>query len=132
MRRVSGFPKKRNPEKTQRNLEMRLWRKNALERANNRCEWCGKEGPKGLNCHHIIDRRYKHLTVNDFNSMVLCSRCHKFRIGFAAHANPIRVYIWLAKHRPEALEFLIEHTKEAIENDIKNSNNSGSSTVKSK
>ena len=113
MRRVSGFPKKRNPIKTALNKARKEWRQVALDRANHRCEWCGVGG-KGLNVHHIIGQRYKPLRLHNLNSVVLCARCHKFGIGIAAHENPIRVVDWLAETRPLALQILRAHIKEML------------------
>ncbi len=98
-------------EQRKKNREtLKTWRKNALERAGHRCEYCGYEG-KGLNVHHIIGKRCKELRYNDNNSIVFCPNCHKFLIGLAAHENPLRLIIWLTDERPVSYEYLREWTE---------------------
>lgn len=101
--------RKRNPEKTLLRKELTAWRDRAMERAGHKCEWCSIDG-KGLNCHHIIDKRYKPLRTSDHNSVILCPKCHKFHIGLAAHNNPIRMSEWLRKYRPSSWMVLAEHS----------------------
>lgn len=114
MKLKSGMKRrKRNPEKTQRNRELKKWKLRALDRANRQCEWCGKEGP-GLNVHHIISRHNKETFTEDINSLVLCAKCHKFSRGIAAHENPITTALWLEYNRPNDWHLLKEYTKALI------------------
>ncbi len=77
------------------------------ERANFKCEICGKTG-KYLNSHHIIGRRFKPLRLDLMNGVCLCAgRCHKFMPGRAAHENPILFVEWLRAYRPEQFYYLV-------------------------
>lgn len=98
--------RKANPLRTLERKQLKLWSKAVKERANNRCEWCGKI--EYLNSHHIISKRYKPLRFDLSNGIALCPRCHKFGIGIAAHENPLRVFLWLKENRPTAVQHLIE------------------------
>jgi len=104
--------KKANPLRTVERKELKAWSKDVKERAENRCEWCGKT--KYLNAHHIIGKRYKPLRFDRMNGVALCPKCHRFGIGLSAHQNPIRIVDWLESNRPEALKMLRDYTKEML------------------
>jgi len=104
--------KKRDPAKTLDRKELKAWADDIKKRAGFKCEWCN--ATKYLNAHHIVDRRFLPLRYDRNNSMCLCPNHHKFLRGFSAHANPIRVILWLEAHRPEALKILIAIVKEAL------------------
>lgn len=65
-----------------------LWRKAVLLKYGGKCMACDAIG-KGLNVHHIVDRRNtgtRHLVTN---GAILCPSHHKFNTARSAHCNPV-------------------------------------------
>ena len=95
-----------------KNKKLKEWSLAVRERANFKCEWCGrtKEEIK-LNSHHIITKKFEALKFSLDNGLCLCPKCHRFGI-LCAHNNPIRVFVWLKENRLESLKNLIEALKE--------------------
>ena len=88
------------------------WAKAVKDRDGWRCVICGDtERP---NAHHIIPRE-QHLTKHDVhNGLTLCRRHHFFCRIQSAHNNPLGVFIWMEKNRPEQLEYVKSKLEELI------------------
>lgn len=80
-----------------------VWRKIALAKANNCCEYCGisKESTR-LNVHHVISRRNYSVKFYIPNAVVLCAKHHLFSSDFSAHQNSIEFARWILEKRGEA------------------------------
>lgn len=100
--------KLKKQEKRERNKKLKEWSLQVRERAHCRCEWCGRTSKEvKLNAHHIITKKYEPLRFSLDNGLCCCPKCHRFSI-LSAHNNPIRVFLWLKKNRPTALNNLIK------------------------
>lgn len=66
------------------------------ERANWKCECCGKQyerGAQGLHCSHFVSRRYRGLRWHPQNAAAHCFGCHQ-RLG----GNPLDFAEWIKNH----------------------------------
>ena len=71
-----------------------------------RCAVC--EAVKGLDAHHILDKRYwKEYKFEYMNGIALCKRCHKFG-KFSAHRNGLWFSEWLKANRPITFKWVME------------------------
>jgi len=102
-----------------RRLTLALWSKKVRQRAEDKCEVCGKpEGfinPKGnpvhLNAHHIEDKANQRLRFDIDNGIALCPSCHKFGRD-SAHRSPIWFVEWLLRYATPRYSYVLAHRKE--------------------
>jgi 5-methylcytosine-specific restriction endonuclease McrA len=88
---------KKTANKTQLRKKLDVaWSIAVKDRANNKCEVCGKA--TYLNSHHIVGRRNLALRWEIFNGVCLCSGCHTFKTN-SAHQNPLWFDEWLKNNR---------------------------------
>ena len=69
--------------------ELRVWRKNVLERDGHQCQQCGSK--KRLEAHHI--KSWKDHILERFdvsNGLTLCKRCHSKTDNYGNRNNAIR------------------------------------------
>ncbi len=76
-----------------RNKQYILWRETVLNRDDNKCIICGN-GPKYLNCHHLIPKNFEQFALDVDNGLTLCPSCHTLG-KWSAHKNPIWFTKWL-------------------------------------
>jgi len=90
-------PKAQKARKTTSSLD-NLWRQLVYQRANNRCEYCGKSGR--LNAHHVFSRSNYSVRWDLDNGVCLCVSHHIFgQMSF--HKAPIEMLEWLKETRGE-------------------------------
>ena len=83
--------------------EDKAWAQAVKERDGNKCVICGDA--QRLNAHHIIVRE-NHATKLDINNgLSLCPTHHFFNRQISAHNNPIGLFLWLEKNRPEQFNY---------------------------
>lgn len=58
-----------------------------------------------INAHHIIVRENAETKFDVENGLSLCPKHHFFCRQISAHNNPIGLFMWLEKHRPEQLQY---------------------------
>lgn len=75
-----------------------LWANKVKEKAEYKCEVCGKE--TGLNSHHIFSRSNKRVRWDLDNGISVCVGHHVFGL-FSAHKSPIEFIEWLKGQRGE-------------------------------
>jgi len=73
-----------------------LWAKVIKQRANNRCEYCGKTTT--LNSHHIFSRSNMGTRWSPENGVCLCVSHHVFG-SMSAHKAPVEFVLWLKEKR---------------------------------
>lgn len=49
-----------------------------IVRERKKCENCGENGYRNLQCAHIISRRYSNTRTKEENAFCLCARCHRY------------------------------------------------------
>lgn len=103
---------KREKRKAKReyNLKLKQFKEDVIKRDNSTCCICGKvlTKPASKHVHHILPNcpKYKYLSTNPINGILLCPYCHKFSPN-SVHQNSLFMGIWLQKNRPEQYQFLI-------------------------
>jgi hypothetical protein len=117
-------PKKPIKKKSRSSLKLKLdllFSKYIRDRADNKCEYCGKTGR--VECHHgVVHRRYMNTRYEPDNCIVLCGGCHRFFSDFPK----INIEFFRKKigsDRMEQLEILarsqVKPDLEQIEADLK-------------
>lgn len=91
-----------------------------LRKASPFCEVCGKRGPSGLHCDHILPiRDYPELTYTEENLRILCQRCNTSRGATYTHEEALHVLSRLQtayKRRPKVrLKNAIKVAQRAIQ-----------------
>ena len=89
--------KKKTRTSKKRKLD-RLWSTLVKERANHKCEYCGKT--THLNSHHIFSRNNHSVRWDLENGVCLCPSHHVLG-NFSAHKAPIEFSEWLKETRGE-------------------------------
>ena len=111
-----GCNKQRNMRKkrlkkisTIRHRLLRMWSVLVRERADNKCEFCGKCNVK-IDAHHFLSKEIKDcpLKFEILNGVAVCPFCHKFGIP-SFHRDPVRTITWLQKERPERYNYVLEN-----------------------
>lgn len=74
-----------------------IWSKLVKVRANNMCEYCGKQST--LNSHHIFSRSNMSVRWLPSNGVCLCVAHHTFSSKFSAHKCPVEFTIWLTEKK---------------------------------
>ena len=87
--------------------EDKAWSITIRNRANNRCEICGRDEVT-MNAHHIIPRENREFRHNLMNGICLCPKCHKYSFEISAHKNPLAFFKWLEKNKPKQYKYLKE------------------------
>ena len=95
-KRKITWPNKKGGAKTTRGFDNQ-WRKQALERANYKCEYCG--ATEHLQVHHVIGRRCYSTRFYLPNAVVLCAKHHTFSTDFSAHQNIVEFSRWILERR---------------------------------
>lgn len=90
------------------------WAYKVKERDNFMCVICGSMDR--LNAHHLIVRENKQTKLDLNNGLSLCPKHHFFCRKISAHNNPIGLFLWLEKNRPEQLQYLREEMEELVRN----------------
>jgi hypothetical protein len=75
-----------------------LWALRVKEKAEFKCEYCGKE--EGLNSHHIFSRSNHSVRWYIPNGLCLCVSHHVFG-NFSAHKSPMDFSDWIKEYRGE-------------------------------
>lgn len=79
------------------------WANAVKSRDEWKCVICGAR--ERLNAHHIIVRE-NHATKFDIqNGLSLCPKHHFFCRQISAHNNPIGMFMWLEKNRPNQFNY---------------------------
>jgi len=82
------------------------------ERANWKCEVCGKkylQGTMGLHCSHFYSRRHRSTRWHGDNAAAMCFGCHQ-RMG----GEPIRFAEWVREHLGDGLYGLLKEKHNEI------------------
>ena len=86
--------------------EDKLWAKQVKERDGFMCIICGTMDR--LSSHHIIPRENHETKYEINNGLTLCCTHHFFSRIISAHNNPIGLFFWMEKNRPEQLSWIRE------------------------
>lgn len=92
--------------------EDKQWANAVKERDNLKCVICG--ATERLNAHHIIARENHETKFDIQNGLSLCPLHHFFNRQLSAHNNPLGLFIWLEKNRPEQLAYVKSKLEEII------------------
>lgn len=84
--------------------EDKAWALAVKERDGWKCVICGNT--ERLNAHHIIVRENHETKLDINNGLSLCPKHHFFCRQISAHNNPLGLFLWLEKNRPEQLQYL--------------------------
>ena len=79
------------------------WANAVKERDGWKCVVCGDTNR--LNAHHIIVRENHETKFDVQNGLSLCPTHHFFNRQISAHNNPIGLFMWLEKNRPEQFNY---------------------------
>jgi 5-methylcytosine-specific restriction endonuclease McrA len=82
----------------ERNRLDKEWREAICQRADNKCEYCGKSGR--MNAHHIFSRSNLSVRWDLDNGICLCVGCHVFA-NHSFHKAPAESIEWLKLNRGE-------------------------------
>jgi len=93
--------------------EDRAWAKAVKDRDGWACVVC--KDPLHPNAHHIIVRENHETKFDIQNGLTLCPKHHFFCRQISAHNNPLGLFLWLEKNRPEQLNYLKEKCRLLIE-----------------
>lgn len=94
--------------------EDKEWANKVKDRDQRICVICGN--PERLNAHHIIPREQHETKFDVMNGLSLCPKHHFFCRQISAHNNPLGLFMWLEKNRPEQLSY-VKSKMEQILND---------------
>jgi hypothetical protein len=94
--------------------EDKAWATAVKQRDDFKCVICGN--PERLNAHHIIVRENHETKYDVMNGLSLCPKHHFFCRQVSAHNNPIGLFIWLEKNRPEQFNYCKAKMQEIINN----------------
>ena len=75
----------------------KLWSQSVKNRANNKCEYCGRTD--NLDAHHLNNRVIYSLRWDLENGVCLCKDHHRFNRKFAAHNTPSLFEDWIFDRR---------------------------------
>lgn len=92
--------------------EDREWANSVKDRDGWKCVICGAS--ERLNAHHIIARENHETKFDLKNGLSLCPKHHFFCRQISAHNNPLGIFIWLEKNRPEQLIYVKGKLEEII------------------
>jgi predicted restriction endonuclease len=92
--------------------EDRDWARKVKERDGFVCVICGER--ERLNAHHIIVRENHETKFDVENGLSLCPTHHFFNRQISAHNNPLGLFIWLEKNRPQQLAYLKNKLEEIL------------------
>ena len=84
----------------------KAWAAAVKKRDGFACVICGST--ERLNSHHILPRELHDTKLDISNGITLCCKHHLFSREISAHNNPLSFIVWLGKHRPEQLAYLME------------------------
>ncbi len=81
------------------------------------CEVCGtlhgtfneKGKPQWLNGHHVEEKNNYALRFDPLNHVLLCPTCHKWGVTSAHRAPAWFIGDWMAKNRPEQLDYIMRN-----------------------
>jgi hypothetical protein len=79
------------------------WAFAVKDRDSWRCVICGSEIRP--NAHHLIVRENHETKWDIDNGLTLCPKHHFFCRQVSAHNNPLGLWIWLEKNRPQQLQY---------------------------
>ena len=86
--------------------EDKIWAKCIKNRDGWKCVICGSDIKP--NAHHLIPREIKETKLDLLNGLTLCPKHHFFCRKISAHNNPLGLFFWLEKNRPEQFQFCRE------------------------
>jgi predicted restriction endonuclease len=92
--------------------EDKAWAKAVKDRDGWQCVICGSM--VRLNAHHLIVRENHETKLDIRNGLSLCPKHHFFCRQISAHNNPIGLFFWLEKNRPETLQYLREEMAKLV------------------
>jgi len=109
----------------------KIWSEKCRERANHKCEYCGRgkgdlnENGKPLvkvDAHHLQSRKISGnpLKWDLRNSVCVCPLHHKFSCNESFHKSPIITIAWLIKNHPERFNYVLEHYNDTVDLDNRN------------
>jgi len=79
------------------------WAHAVKERDGRKCVICGDTFRP--NAHHVIVRENHETKLDISNGLTLCPKHHFFCRQISAHNNPLGLFIWLEKNRPEQFNY---------------------------
>lgn len=86
--------------------EDKAWASLVKNRDGWKCVICGDKNRP--NAHHLIVRENHGTKLNINNGLTLCPKHHFFCRQISAHNNPIGLFFWLERNKPETLQYLRE------------------------
>jgi recombinational DNA repair protein RecR len=92
--------------------EDKIWAKCIKNRDEWKCVICGDT--QRPNAHHLIVRENKESKLSMLNGLTLCPKHHFFCRKISAHNNPLGLYFWLEKNRPEQLQYCREEIERLV------------------
>ena len=99
--------------------EDKEWADKVKDRDGRKCVVCESLGiisTERLNAHHIIVRENHETKFDVMNGLSLCPTHHFFNRQISAHNNPIGLFIWLEKNRPEQFNYCKSQMEIIIKN----------------
>jgi hypothetical protein len=93
--------------------EDKEWADKVKDRDGRRCVICGST--ERLNAHHIIVRENHETKFEVSNGLSLCPKHHFFCRQVSAHNNPIGLFMWLEKNRPEQMAFVKNRMEQILD-----------------
>jgi predicted restriction endonuclease len=90
------------------------WANAVKDRDGRKCVICGST--QMLNAHHIIARENHETKFDLQNGLSLCPLHHFFNRQLSAHNNPLGMFMWLEKNRPEQLAYVKSKLQEILDN----------------
>lgn len=83
--------------------EDKEWAIKVKDRDGWACVICGSE--ELPNAHHLIVRENHSVKFDINNGLTLCPKHHFFCRRVSAHNNPLGLWLWLEKYRPQQLNY---------------------------
>ena len=93
--------------------EDKAWANNIKDRDNWRCVVCDSDTRP--NAHHIIPREIPETKYTFTNGITLCPKHHFFSRDISAHNNPLALFMWMEKNRPDQLTYCKRRMKEILD-----------------
>lgn len=89
------------------------WANAVKDRDGRACVICGNtERP---NAHHIIVRENHETKFDLMNGLTLCATHHFFNRQISAHNNPLGLFLWLEKNRPDQFNYCKTKMQEILD-----------------
>lgn len=103
---------KRNLKLTKEDKE---WGKSVKNRDDWKCVICGST--ERVNAHHLIVRENHETKFDINNGLTLCPKHHFFCRKVSAHNNPLGLWLWIEKNRPDQLNYCRIKMQEILANE---------------